>query len=143
MYVSKIVNTKRSKKIATKKAKPKKIDTTRRDKEIIKRYLAEEPITSIGARFLNKEGLPLSRQRVYQILGEARVYRPHVNHKTDYVPGSKTHLSDAQIDAAVALKKTGMSWTNIAKQEPYNVVTRGTLYRVCTNRHPDMRKHPK
>jgi Helix-turn-helix domain of resolvase len=106
-----------------------------RNKDIVRRYLDHEPITTIAKSYIPE----LSRQRVYQILEEQGVYRPHVNHKTQHVPANKK-ITDNLIDKAIEMyEQKNMSWTNIAKQ--LKACSRGTLYRHCTNKRPDLRKH--
>ena len=112
------------------------MDNNLRNAEIVRRYLAGESLSEIG----QLQSPSLKRQRIKQIVDEAGVYRPHPTHKTKNPPGTKSKMTSQDIDQAISLYEGGLSWTKVAKL--YTKCTRGTLYRLCTNKRPDLRKHP-
>ena len=102
-----------------------------RDDKIIERYLGGESIISIGKDF------NITRQRVDQIVEKNNVFRKHKTYKKECIRGSKSPITEDEINSMIALRESGLTWKEIYESNTVKY-HHSTIYKICIKRRPDL-----
>lgn len=102
-----------------------------RDDKIIARYLNGESIVSIGKDY------NISRQRVDQIIEKNNVFRKHKTYKNEQIRGSKSPITEDELNSIISLRESGLTWKEIYDR---NIVKyhHSTIYKICMKKRPDL-----